>query len=304
MSTVSSYWSQISYFDLVLATRDFADKNLLTTDSSFKVYKGKHFDFGHIVNIVARRHPHEQTFYNELNICRFLKHKNIVPIYYIFAHKDVRFIVTKHEANGSLKKHLSGPTLTWMQRLHICVQSAHALKYLHYDIEDDHYIIHGNIGSSKFLLDQNWETKLHDFRYAVIAKKQILHQTGKYNGSLHYMDPEYEKTAGLTDKSDVFSFGVVLFEVLFGREACIQSSDNLYFVRLARSHYEERKLDELIDPDLRKQMNLGSLNIFAETAYYCIKEKRSQRQNMNQVVSKLEEALKLQSKHVNFSFIY
>ncbi|KAK1413624.1 hypothetical protein QVD17_35400 [Tagetes erecta] len=111
------------------------------------------------------------------------------------------------------------------------------------------------------------------------------------------MDPEYEKTGGLTDKSDVFSFGVVLFEVLFGTEASIQSDDDLYFVRLARSHYEERKLDELIDPDLRKQMNLGSLNIFAETAYYCVKEKRSQRQNMNQVVSKLEEALKLQLKH-------
>ncbi|KAK1413629.1 hypothetical protein QVD17_35405 [Tagetes erecta] len=123
---------------------------------------------------------------------------------------------------------------------------------------------------------------------------------GKYNGSLHYMDPEYEITGGLTRKSDVFSYGVVLFEVLLGREASsIENNDSLYFVRTARSHYEDGKLDDLIDPDLRKQMNLESVNIFAETAYCCIKEKRSERQNMNQVLSKLEEALKLQYKHEN-----
>ncbi|XP_076895116.1 receptor like protein kinase S.2-like [Bidens hawaiensis] len=111
------------------------------------------------------------------------------------------------------------------------------------------------------------------------------------------MDPAYENTQGVTHKSDVFSFGVLLFEILFGREASIQNNDNWYFARLARSHYEERKLDDLINPDLRKQMNLQSLNIFAEMAYHCLKEKRSERPDMNHVDAKLKEALELQHKH-------
>ncbi|KAJ0736028.1 putative protein kinase RLK-Pelle-LRR-I-1 family [Helianthus annuus] len=111
------------------------------------------------------------------------------------------------------------------------------------------------------------------------------------------MDPAYEDTRGLNHKSDVFSFGVVLFEVLFGREASIPNVDNWYFARMARAHYEERKLDDLIDPVLRKQMNVQSLNMFAEIAYCCIKEQRSQRPDMNTMRTRLERALELQRKH-------
>ncbi|XP_076929660.1 uncharacterized protein LOC143594167 [Bidens hawaiensis] len=295
---------EISLLDLESATSNFADKNLLSIGSSFKVYKGILFRSGCFVNIVAHRYQHEDIFYKELSIYNMLRHKNIAPIYKIVSAQDAKFIIKKHADNGSLEKHLNSPALTWRRRLHICVRIAHALKYLHYDIEDCHVsripyfcIIHGNIKSSKILLDHKWEPKLHDFRYAVASKMNTLHLTAKYYGSSHYTDPEYENTAGLTHKSDVFSFGVLLFEVLFGREASFQTNDNFHFVLLARSHYEEGTLDDLIDPDLRKQMSLQSLNMFAETAYYCIKEQRSQCENMNQVLSKLEEALKLQHKH-------
>ncbi|KAJ0736026.1 putative protein kinase RLK-Pelle-LRR-I-1 family [Helianthus annuus] len=289
--------------EIELATNNFSDDNLLTRGTSFHVYKGQLLlQQGDSINIVARTCPQTVIVGNEIEVLRHLKHKNIVSIYKL-TEKDIDeddevfIIINKYEANESLDKHLGSPTLTWMRRLLICVRVAHALSYLHYDAQENHYVIHGNIKSSKILLDHNLEPKLHGFKFAVQARKHHLHLTSKYNGSLHYMDPAYEDTRGLNHKSDVFSFGVVLFEVLFGREASIPNDDNWYFARMARAHYEERKLDNLIDPVLRKQMNLQSLNMFAEIAYCCIKEKRSQRPDTKTIRTRLERALELQRKH-------
>ncbi|MFS7990302.1 putative protein kinase RLK-Pelle-CR4L family [Helianthus anomalus] len=285
--------------EIELATNNFSDENLLTPGSSFHVYKGLLLlQQGDSINIVATKCKELSIFINEIKILKNLEHKNIISIYKLADAEDEGIIINKYEANESLDKHLSSPTLTWMRRLLICVGVASALSYLHYDAKENHYVIHGNIESSKILLDHNWESKLHGFKFAVQARKHHLHLTSKYNGSLHYMDPAYEDTRGFNHKSDVFSFGVVLFEVLFGREATIPNDDNWYFARMARAHYEERKLDDLIDPVLRKQMNLQSLNMFAEIAYCCIKEKRSQRPDMNTIRIRLERALELQCKHV------
>ncbi|KAL9999210.1 putative protein kinase RLK-Pelle-LRR-I-1 family [Helianthus debilis subsp. tardiflorus] len=289
---------EIPVEEIEYATNNFSDDNLLTRGSSFHVYKGQLLlQQGDSINIVARKCPQWVIFGNEVAVLKDLKHENIVSIYKLAARDDEGIVINKYEANESLDKHLSSPTLTWMQRLLICVGVARALSYLHYNAFENHYVIHGNIKSSKILLDHNWEPKLHGFKFAVQARKHHLYLTSKYNGSLHYMDPAYEDTRGLNHKSDVFSFGVVLFEVLFGREASIPNDDNWYFARMARAHYEERKLDDLIDPVLRKQMNLQSLNMFAEIAYCCIKEKRSQRPDMKTIRARLERALELQCKH-------
>ncbi|KAL8239285.1 hypothetical protein R6Q59_015852 [Mikania micrantha] len=289
------------------------NSTFLKQGASFKVYKGEFVQSGESIDIVARKCMQPYLWLNELTISKDLNHKNIVSVFMISGMEDEDedededvnanananevIIMNKHEANGSLEKHLSSPTLTWMQRLRVCVGVADALNYLHNDAQDNHYVIHGNIKSSKILLDHKWEPKLHGFAYAVRAKKLHLHFTNKYNGSLPHMDPAYETTGGLTHKSDIFSFGVLLFEVLFGREASVVDNDNWYFARLARSHHEEKKLDDLIDPSLRKQMNLESFNLFAETAYCCLKEKRSERPNMNKILLRLEKALELQCKH-------
>ncbi|XP_076947520.1 serine/threonine-protein kinase CDG1-like [Bidens hawaiensis] len=284
--------------EIEAATNNFADENLLKRGTSFEIYKGQLLQSGGFIDIVARVPLQTGVALNELRVTRNFNHKNLVsPFKISYNFEDQRITINKREVNESLDKHLSSQTLTWMQRLHICVGVARALSYLHYDADDDHYVIHGNIKSSKILLDHNWEPMLHGFAFAVRAKKHDLHLTSKYNGALPYMDPAYEDTGGLTHKSDVFSFGVMLFEVLFGREASIPNNDKWYFARLARSHYEERKLDDLIAPDLWKKMNLQSFNIFAETAYCCLKEKRSQRPNMNQILLRLEKALELQHKH-------
>ncbi|GJS87094.1 kinase-like domain-containing protein [Tanacetum coccineum] len=259
-----------------------------------------------LFDIVIRRSTNgrqHREMNNDLMLSLYSRHTNILPILGVFLEDDAMhevIIVTKYEVNGSLDKHLSDPTtLTWIRRLRICVGVARAMSYLHYGLKKQSSVIHGNIQSSRILLDDKWEPKLYGFQYSIVCHRQQLCLTSKYEGTIQYMDPAYEKTGGLTLKSDVFSFGVVLFEVLFGRKASIVNEDKWYFAKLAKRHYEETILDHMIDPVLREQMDTQSLDIFAKTAYYCLNEQRAQRLNTHEVVERLEEALDHQMKYEN-----
>ncbi|GJV04368.1 kinase-like domain, phloem protein 2-like protein [Tanacetum coccineum] len=309
--------------ELRLATNNFSEENLMKQTSSVVLYKGQLADqSGQSIPIVVRRYTNPDVSLNEAWISLFHYHKNVATLFKvaseeladdddgIFFWKDadtkVKVLrkghhIYKYEVNESLDKHLSGSTtLTWMQRLHICLDVAHALCHMHSESDgEDESIIHGNIKSSKILLNENWEPTLHGFRYDMQVKKHGVHHPSNYDGTLQYMDPAYEKTKALSHKSDVYSFGVVLFEVLLGRVASIPISneDNWSFARFACSHYERKTLSDVIDPVLRQQMDSQSLKNFSETAYHCLQELPSQRPDMIQAVKKLERALDFQQKH-------
>ncbi|PWA65714.1 protein kinase-like domain-containing protein [Artemisia annua] len=284
--------------ELRLATNNFSEENLMKQTPSLVLYKGQLDQSGQPIPIVVRRYSNPDVQLNEVGISLFHYHKNIATLF-------------KYEENESLDKHLSGSTLTWMQRLNICVDLARALCFIHDGSDVDESLIHGNIKSSKIWLNQNWEPTLHGLRHDMIVKKHGVHHprgtcppcplrsSASDDGTLQYTDPAYEKTKGLSHKSDVYSFGVVLIEVLLGRIASIPISDedNWSFARFARSHYEQKTLSDKIDPVLRQQMDSRSLKNFSEAAYYCLLESRSQRPDMIQVVKKLESALDLQQKH-------
>ncbi|KAI3737959.1 hypothetical protein L2E82_27977 [Cichorium intybus] len=110
-----------------------------------------------------------------------------------------------------------------------------------------------------------------------------------------YRDPTFDKSGSVTHKSDMYSFGIVLYEVLCGKNAV--DEDNKLIAPFTKSHYEGRRLDAMIDPGLRKQMDRQSFQIFSEIAYLCLKEQRSQRPNVGLVVMKLEKALECQWEH-------
>ncbi|KAL7618477.1 hypothetical protein Lser_V15G01736 [Lactuca serriola] len=307
----SSFYKQFDHLrirlnEIVSATDNFSDSNLIRSDRFGKEYKGQLLRSGQLVDIVAWRLDDKhgkghKEFWTEVTMLSKLKHKNIICMVGFCDEKGENIVINKHETGGNLYDCLRDPALTWMRRLQICVGAARALSYIHYDKGRDFSVIHRDLKSSKILLADDWEAKLSGFELSITqtsARRKGLCLT-KACGTLGYCDPTYLGSGTVTHKSDMYSFGIVLFEVLCGKEVRMVDNDNSFLVSTARSYYEGGRLKDMIDEALWKQMNTKSFNIFSETAYYCLKEQRQQRPDIYQIIIKLEQALASQREHEN-----
>ncbi|GKE45099.1 kinase-like domain, phloem protein 2-like protein, partial [Tanacetum coccineum] len=163
-------------------------------------------------------------------------------------------------------------------------------------------VIHRDIRSFTIQLNDDWEPKLSNFERSMKIEASERHHSFHTNTLEYtngYGDPTYLETKSVNHKSDIYSYGIVLLEVLCGRESIIDDDYNKYLAPLAITHCREKTQNEIIDWDLWKQMDSQSLDIFAEIAYDCLNEERSQRPNIYEIVTRLEKALELQLKHEN-----
>ncbi|GKD81931.1 kinase-like domain, phloem protein 2-like protein [Tanacetum coccineum] len=295
--------------NILSATNKFAQYNVITiTGDVEKSYKGKLLLSGELIDIHAKRFNKERTdreqrFWMEISMLSNLKHKNLVSLVGFCDENDEKIIINKDDTRGSLNNYLSDPMLlTWVRRLKICVGIAHALSNIHYDEARDFSVIHRLITSGTVLLNDDWEPKLSDFECSMKIKASQRHNsfhTNRLECVNGYGDPTYIETKSVNHKSDIYSFGIVLFEVLCGRKSKSKHPDNKYLAPMAIFHYNEKTLYEIIDPVLWKQMDPQSFNVFAKIAYNCLNEERSQRPKIHEIVTRLEGALKLQMERQN-----
>ncbi|GJS17047.1 kinase-like domain, phloem protein 2-like protein [Tanacetum coccineum] len=290
--------------NILSASNNFAEENAISKSGFADEYKGQLLWSSELIDITARRfdkerNDREQLFWMEISVLSSLKHKNLVSLVGFCDENDEKIIIIKCEMKRSLILYLSDPILlTWVRRLEICVGLAHALSYIHYDEPREFSIIHRYINCSSVLLNDDWEPKLYRFEGSMKIEASQRHHsfhTNRVKGVIGYIDPTYLETKRVSHKSDMYSFGIVLFELLCGRLSIIDSDTNKYLAPLAATHYREKRLDEIIDWDLWKQMDSQSFNIFAETAYDCLNEEQSQRPNIDEVVTRLEKALDYQN---------
>ncbi|XP_076896331.1 uncharacterized protein LOC143549283 [Bidens hawaiensis] len=284
---------QIPLREISLATNGFANKNLITKGGGFgEVYKGKSETYGHmaIKRLDSRKGQGDHEFRIDVDLLSVYKHKNIVSLVGFCDEDSEKILVYKYESNGSLDTQ----DLTWMQRLHIRLDAARGLRYLHDDVGPQHQIIHRDVKSANILLDKKWNAKISDFGLSRVAPivMQATYLITNACGTPGYIDPEYINTFYLTKKSDVYSFGVVLFEVLCCRLTFVRSykDDWRFLTNLVRKHYIRQTLDMVIPSYLRKQISTDSLVTFSNVAYQCLKN-GEERPTMKQVVEQLETAL-------------
>ncbi|PWA84412.1 receptor-like tyrosine-protein kinase kin-15 [Artemisia annua] len=296
---------KLSFKDIESATNYFALENFIEKFKDGTIYKGRLLHSEQFIDIIVKKFylgyvkDESKRFWTEVSLLSSLKHKNLVSLIGFYDSMYSNIIVYK-EANRSLSGHLGDQTLTWMQRLKICVGVANALSYIHYDPGRDFSVIHCNITSSNILLDDKWEPKLSGLELSLkntVARRQHLLLTRDIVENV-YLDPKYKKTGGVTHKSDVYSFGVVILEVLCGRSADKDEDEDELGEGLL-SQLEKSHLDDMVDPHLRKQMDPESFRIFSDTTYYCLQEERAKRPYIDQVVKRLDKALELQWKHEN-----
>ncbi|XP_071735628.1 receptor-like protein kinase ANXUR1 [Rutidosis leptorrhynchoides] len=284
---------------IVSATNNFSEENLIQEDEFGKHYMGQMLRSAKMTGIVARRvgNTYEQIagFWTEISMLDSLKHKNIVSTAGFCDEYGEKIIIYEDIVHGHLERHLTDATnLTWIRRLKICLGVAQALNEIHYDV------IHCDISSSKILLDEDWKPKIFGFEHSMKfpgSWRNRLLSSNHFNTS-NYRDPAYIDATTVTPRYDVYSFGVMLFEVLCGRKTLIKDGgvDDQSLPEMAKHYVADKKLDEMIVKGLRKQMDLQSLEIFLNIAYRCLEE-QLRRPTMDEVVKKLGDALEHQSKH-------
>ncbi|XP_041002583.1 LOW QUALITY PROTEIN: putative receptor-like protein kinase At5g39000 [Juglans microcarpa x Juglans regia] len=293
------------YFSIVeikAATNNF-DRQLVIGAGGFgNVYKG-YIDSGSTAVAIKRLNPSSKQgtreFWTEIHMLSQLRHVNLVALIGYCDDQDEMILVYEYVARGTLRSHLYGndnPTLTWKQRVQICIGAAHGLNYLHTGAKN--MIIHRDVKSTNILLDERLLAKVSDFGLSKLGPTSMsqTHVSTVVKGSFGYVDPEYYRRQKLTEKSDVYSFGVVMFEVLCARPALMpsQPKEQVNLAQWARKCYHNGTLDQIADPCLRGEIAYDCLNKFGEVADSCIRDRGIERPTMRDVVWALQFVLKLQ----------
>ncbi|KAK6161619.1 hypothetical protein DH2020_005000 [Rehmannia glutinosa] len=268
----------MEYKTLELATDNFGDSNILGAGGFGCVYKGK-LDGDFCVAVKRLSIDAITEFQTEVDILSKIQHPNIITLLGYSIHAESRLLVYELMQYGSLETQLHGVSrgsaLTWHLRMKIALDVARGLEYLHEHCHPP--VIHRDLKSSNILLDSNFNAKLSDFGLAVLDGPRNNIPT---SGTLGYVAPEYlldgeelynfygeivklDPVGKLTDKSDVYAFGVVLLELLLGRKPmeklgpaqCHQS-----IVTWAMPQLTDRtKLPNIVDPVISNSMDLKHL---------------------------------------------
>ncbi|XP_020233043.1 receptor-like protein kinase ANXUR2 [Cajanus cajan] len=236
---------------------------------------------------IGKSHQEMFEFKNEIELLCQLHHPNFVSLIGFCDDEKEKFLVYEYMSNGSLHRHLHCGKLSWKTRLKICIGAARGLHYLHAGAKRT--IIHRDIRTKNILLDDNMHPKLADFglclKGARFMSKPKSIQVDRIIGTCGYMAMEYAMHGIVTDKCDVFSFGVVLLEVVCGGK---------YVNTEAETEFLGQPLEEKIDPNIKGNIAPECWQVFLDITQRCMNPVPDERPAMGEVEVELEHALSLQ----------
>ncbi|GLT59468.1 hypothetical protein SLA2020_322830 [Shorea laevis] len=284
-----------TYEELARATEEFSNANLLGEGGFGYVHKGilpngkevavKHLKAGSVQG--------EREFQAEVEIISRVHHKHLVSLVGYCITGSHRMLVYEFVPNKTLEFHLHGkgqPTMDWPTRMKIALGSAKGLAYLHEDCHPK--IIHRDIKAANILLDFKFEAKVSDFGLAKFCSDVNTHVSTRVMGTFGYLSPEYASSGKLTDKSDVFSFGVTLLELITGRQPTDSSPVDDSLVDWARPLLtrasDDKNFDSLADPRLQNKYNHNEMARMVICAAACVRHLARIRPRMSQIVRALE----------------
>ncbi|KAI3516197.1 hypothetical protein L1887_15108 [Cichorium endivia] len=298
------------YSTIEKATANWDESNKLGQGGFGTVYKGILSDGREIAvkRLYVNNKFRAADFYNEVNIISRVDHKNLVRLLGCSCTGPESILVYEYLPNMSLDHfifdEIKGRTLNWEKRFEIIIGTAEGLVYLHENTKTR--IIHRDIKAANILLDLRLRAKIADFGLARSFQEDVTHISTAIAGTLGYMAPEYLAHGQLTEKADVYSFGVLLLEVVTGKEN--NNSNSLEYtdsvVSTAWQHFQQATLEEIFDPNLL--MHVYPNPIFKKDAVkvvhvglLCTQEAPSLRPSMSVVLKMLakdDEPLPLPTK--------
>ncbi|XP_011028451.1 PREDICTED: probable leucine-rich repeat receptor-like protein kinase At5g49770 isoform X2 [Populus euphratica] len=287
-----------SFDEITKCTNNFSEVNHIGSGGYGMVYRGM-LPTGQLIAIKRRRQGSVQgglEFNSEIEVLSRVHHKNVVNLVGFCFERGEQMLIYEFVRNGSLMDSLSGLSgiwLDWRRRLKVALGAARGLAYLHELVNPR--IIHRDVKSANILLDESLNAKVADFGLSKpMDNSELILATTQVKGTMGYIDPEYQKTLLLTEKSDVYGFGVVLLELVSGRKPLERGK---YLVAEVSSLLDRKKdlysLHELLDPSIGLDTKPKGLDRIVDLAMKCVQEKGSDRPTMGEVVKEIENILHL-----------
>ncbi|XP_073011898.1 wall-associated receptor kinase 5-like [Typha latifolia] len=239
-----------------------------------------------------------KEYTRETLILSQINHKNVVKLLGCCLEVEVPMLVYEFISNRTLFHHLHDVNVKWPMpldtRLKIAIESAQALAYLHSWASPP--ILHGDVKSANILLDEQLTAKVSDFGTAKLAPTDETQLATLVQGTCGYLDPEYMQTCQLTDKSDVYSFAVVLLELLTGKRALYfeGSEEERSLVFYFNSAMREGKFFEILDDQVKHEGDAELFQEIAELIDRCLSFKGVERPTMKEVAEVLERLRRLE----------
>ncbi|RLM99302.1 G-type lectin S-receptor-like serine/threonine-protein kinase [Panicum miliaceum] len=281
------------YIDLVRATKNFSER--LGGGGFGSVFKGV---LNESTTIAVKRldgaRQGEKQFRAEVSSIGLIQHINLVKLIGFCCEGDNRLLVYEHMSNGSLDAHLfqsNATILNWSTRYQIAIGVARGLCYLHQSCRE--CIIHCDIKPENILLDASFAPKIADFGMAAFVGRDFSRVMTTFRGTAGYLAPEWLSGVAITPKVDVYSFGMVLLEIISGKrntpEVNSKSSYQVVFFPVqAVSKLHEGDLQSLVDPQLHGDFDFEEAERVCKVAFWCIQDNECDRPTMGEVVRVLE----------------
>ncbi|XP_010930906.1 probable serine/threonine-protein kinase At1g01540 [Elaeis guineensis] len=281
--------------ELEVATGMFVDENVIGEGGYGIVYHGVLEDNTHIAvkNLLNNRGQAEKEFKVEVEAIGRVRHKNLVRLLGYCAEGAHRMLVYEYVDNGNLEQWLHGDVgpvspLTWKIRLNIILGTAKGLLYLHEGLEPK--VVHRDVKSSNILLDRQWNPKLSDFGLAKLLGSERSYVTTRVMGTFGYVAPEYAGTGMLNETSDIYSFGILIMEIISGRKPVDYSRPpgEVNLVEWLKMLVSNRNSEGVLDPKMLERPSSRALKRTLLVALRCVDPDSQKRPKMGHVIHMLE----------------
>ncbi|KAJ4787413.1 Wall-associated kinase family protein [Rhynchospora pubera] len=231
-------------------------------------------------------------FAKEIVILSQINHKNVVKLLGCCLEVKVPVLVYEYISNGTLYHYIHDKQTLILSdvRLRIAVETANALAYMHTFASPP--ILHGDVKSANILLDDNLIAYVSDFGTSKLVPNDVAEIATLVQGTIGYLDPEYITTCQLTDRSDVYSFAVVLLELLTRKKAFYlegPEEDRSLASSFCKAKKDGRFL-EILDAQVRDELKLEVLEEIGNLVMQCLSKNRDERPKMTEVAQRLEMA--------------
>ncbi|XP_051128687.1 receptor-like protein kinase BRI1-like 3 [Andrographis paniculata] len=290
---------KLTFAHLLEATNGFSADSLIGSGGFGDVYKAQLRD-GSVVAIKKLIHvtgQGDREFMAEMETIGKIKHRNLVPLLGYCRIGDERLLVYEYMKWGSLeavlhdREKIGGVRLDWAARKKIAIGSARGLAFLHHSCIP--HIIHRDMKSSNVLLDECFEAKVSDFGMARLVNALDTHlSVSTLAGTPGYVPPEYYQSFRCTTKGDVYSYGVVLLELISGKRPIdtAEFGDDNNLVGWAKQLQKEKRSHEILDSELITSLSGDAeLYHYLKIAFECLDDKPFRRPTMIQVMAKFKE---------------